>query len=267
MSTTVRTYNVAPNPNDVTGAGLPTGAITMWATATAPSGWLLCDGTAVSRLTYANLFSVIGTTWGAGNGTSVYITSGSVTATNTYTLVLSGNTNIVVGTPFTINNTGNAGFDGNTFTAIAPTNSTTITFTTSVIGNILTSAFAYVTKASPTTFNVPNTAGKTVRGVNGTYTLAGTGGAESVTLTTANLAPHSHALWRGGAEASKGSVNTDWIGTPNVDTGLATGGVLYQATNTPSSGSRTQVVGQDGTGQTAVGIVNTYVGINHIIKA
>jgi hypothetical protein len=187
MSTTVRTYNVAPNPNDVTGNGLPTGAITMWAAATAPSGWLLCDGTAVSRLTYANLFSIIGTTWGTGNGT--------------------------------------------------------------------------------TTFNVPNTAGKTVRGVNGTYTLAGTGGAESVTLTTANLAPHSHTLWRGGAQANQGSTNSDAIGTPNVDTGLATGGVLYQATNTPGSGSRTQVVGQDGTGQTAVGIVNTYVGINHIIKA
>lgn len=37
-----------------------------------PSGWLECDGAAVSRTTYANLFAVIGTKWGAGNGTTTF---------------------------------------------------------------------------------------------------------------------------------------------------------------------------------------------------
>jgi microcystin-dependent protein len=50
----------------------PTGAIIATAAATAPSGWLICDGTAVSRTTYANLFGVIGTTYGAGNGTTTF---------------------------------------------------------------------------------------------------------------------------------------------------------------------------------------------------
>lgn len=37
-----------------------------------PSGWLLCDGTAVSRTTYANLFTGIGTGWGAGDGATTF---------------------------------------------------------------------------------------------------------------------------------------------------------------------------------------------------
>lgn len=37
-----------------------------------PTGWLLCDGSAVSRTTYAALFAIIGTTYGAGNGTTTF---------------------------------------------------------------------------------------------------------------------------------------------------------------------------------------------------
>ncbi len=55
-----------------TGAALPIGALMPYAGAAAPSGWLLCDGSAVSRSTYAGLFAVIGTTYGAGNGTTTF---------------------------------------------------------------------------------------------------------------------------------------------------------------------------------------------------
>jgi phage-related tail fiber protein len=37
-----------------------------------PPGWLLCDGQAVSRTTYAALFRVIGATYGAGNGSTSF---------------------------------------------------------------------------------------------------------------------------------------------------------------------------------------------------
>jgi microcystin-dependent protein len=50
----------------------PTGTIVMYAAGTAPSGWLFCDGTAVSRTTYSSLFTLIGTTFGAGNGTTTF---------------------------------------------------------------------------------------------------------------------------------------------------------------------------------------------------
>jgi microcystin-dependent protein len=51
---------------------VPTGVINMWGTATAPTGWLLCAGAAVSRSTYATLFAVIGTTFGVGDGTTTF---------------------------------------------------------------------------------------------------------------------------------------------------------------------------------------------------
>ena len=55
-----------------TPAGVPTGSVFTMATTTVPSGYLECDGAAVSRTTYADLFAAIGTTWGAGNGSSTF---------------------------------------------------------------------------------------------------------------------------------------------------------------------------------------------------
>ena len=51
---------------------VPIGTILDFAAATAPTGYLVCDGSAVSRTTYAALFAVIGTTWGAGNGSTTF---------------------------------------------------------------------------------------------------------------------------------------------------------------------------------------------------
>jgi microcystin-dependent protein len=50
----------------------PTGAVSAFAGSTAPTGWLLADGSAVSRTTYATLFGVISTTYGSGNGTTTF---------------------------------------------------------------------------------------------------------------------------------------------------------------------------------------------------
>lgn len=48
------------------------GQVIMYAGSTAPTGWLLCNGSAVSRTTYATLFAVIGTTFGAGDGSTTF---------------------------------------------------------------------------------------------------------------------------------------------------------------------------------------------------
>lgn len=50
----------------------PVGVVCAFAGSTAPLGYLLCDGSAVSRTTYASLFNVIGTTYGTGNGSSTF---------------------------------------------------------------------------------------------------------------------------------------------------------------------------------------------------
>jgi hypothetical protein len=51
---------------------VPTGGLMMWPTSSAPSGYLMCDGTAVSRTTYAALYAIVGTTFGAGDGTTTF---------------------------------------------------------------------------------------------------------------------------------------------------------------------------------------------------
>lgn len=48
------------------------GVMFPYAGTSAPSGWLMCYGQAVSRTTYAVLFSVIGTTYGAGDGSTTF---------------------------------------------------------------------------------------------------------------------------------------------------------------------------------------------------
>jgi microcystin-dependent protein len=51
---------------------LPIGAVSPYAGATSPAGWLFCDGSAVSRVTYKSLFEVVGTTYGAGDGSTTF---------------------------------------------------------------------------------------------------------------------------------------------------------------------------------------------------
>ena len=50
----------------------PTGSIIMYGAASAPSGYYLCEGAAISRSTYSALFAVVGTTYGAGDGSTTF---------------------------------------------------------------------------------------------------------------------------------------------------------------------------------------------------
>jgi len=61
----VPTWGAAP-------AGEVTGVIKAYGGSSAPSGYLLCDGAAVSRTTFADLFGIIGTTYGAGDGSTTF---------------------------------------------------------------------------------------------------------------------------------------------------------------------------------------------------
>src|ERR1051325_2050236 len=47
----------------------PIGAMQMWPNAAAPSGWLLCQGQSLLRSAYPDLFAILGTTYGAADGT------------------------------------------------------------------------------------------------------------------------------------------------------------------------------------------------------
>ena len=56
---------------EVTG-GIPAGAVQSFAMNTAPTGWLDCDGSEVSRTTYSTLYTAIGTTFGTGDGSTTF---------------------------------------------------------------------------------------------------------------------------------------------------------------------------------------------------
>ena len=52
--------------------GIPTGCIIPWSDTSVPTGFLECNGAAVSRSTYATLFAIVATTYGAGNGSTTF---------------------------------------------------------------------------------------------------------------------------------------------------------------------------------------------------
>jgi microcystin-dependent protein len=141
----------------------PSGVVNIWAGATAPTGWLLCDGSSKVREDYASLFSAIGTTYGSADSTH---------------------------------------------------------------------------------FNLPNLKGRVPVGLDSTQTefdtLGETGGAKTVTLTSAQMPVHSHTP----------TLSTDSAGTP---TGTIAGvGNHDHAASSNAAGSHNHSFTDDGTGTQSV---------------
>lgn len=128
-----------------------TGCITAYGGSSAPTGWLLCDGSAVSRTTYAALFAIVSTTYGSGDGA--------------------------------------------------------------------------------TTFNVPNLQGKVPVGKDtGTFsTLGASGGEETHTLLTTELASHTHATSFGttGIGSLYGVITPTLTGTVSITSASSGGGLAH----------------------------------------
>lgn len=271
---TFPSYNISPNPDDDNLFSIPTGAITLWSTATSPQGWLMCDGTAYSRTTYAELFSVIGTTYGTGDASfgfqTTFVNAGNPSYCDFISASLAPISAFPIGGKFTVTG-GPTNFNLYTFTIVSRAGGNTIGTTAvqtstgaaiiftggtlNIVGTMISSA--------PTTFNVPNTGGVTVRGVGTsaltTVTLgqAAGGDSTSVTLTAANLPPHTHS-----------------INLRNATTPGSSGGISYtekQGTN----GTFTNAAGtylENGTtlvsnSPFSVATTNQYLGLNYIIKS
>jgi microcystin-dependent protein len=71
VSVSLTTY-VCNSSSGSGSSGVPSGSIMAFAGATVPSGWLLCDGSIISRTTYSDMFSSIGTAWGQGDGSTTF---------------------------------------------------------------------------------------------------------------------------------------------------------------------------------------------------
>ncbi|MDA5349682.1 phage tail protein, partial [Escherichia coli] len=73
------------------GSSLPFGAMLLLPTGAAvPTGYLRCNGVAVSRVTYANLFTVIGTSFGVGDGSTTFNLPNGPTTGISFTVIYTG---------------------------------------------------------------------------------------------------------------------------------------------------------------------------------
>ena len=183
-------------PTGATGpAGLPTGAISQFAGETAPTGFLLCQGQSISTTTFADLFSVIGYTYGGSGGSFLIpnlqnrIPVGQAPAVSLSTATIS------IATPAVI-----------TRNAHGLSNGQLVFFTTTgaLPTGIVANTRYYVRNAAINTFNIsatPTSAIINTTGTqSGTHTLFSadfadrgfTSGSVSQTLTTAEMPSHNH---------------------------------------------------------------------------
>lgn len=173
---------------------IPPGTVQMYAGTTEPAGWKFCNGQSLSRSVNADLYAVIGTTFGAGSDTT-----------------------------------------------------------------------------GGTTFSVPNFTGKFPRG----GTPGGTGGADTVTIGTANLPAHSHPAGSLGADSAGSHQHPLWRNTGGAGGSIA---AIPEGINTPigpwtnsgdAAGAHTHTVsgstGNTGSGS-ALTVTNPYTALNFIIK-
>jgi microcystin-dependent protein len=201
--------NVAIAGNTTVGGDLaggdiiPAGVIWEYGGAAAPTGWLLCNGAAVSRTTYAALFAIIGTAYGSGDGSTTFNvpdrrdrvgvgvgpsysrgqTGGAVTATTS--------------TDGSHNHTGNTG--GTTLTT-AQIPSHQHTGTTSTIGDHVHSIGPVLLSGFGFGFSGNNGVSGTTSSTNGagahnhTFLTDGTGGGGSHNHTISTDGSHTHTV-------------------------------------------------------------------------
>lgn len=202
---------------------IPSGTIVAYGAASAPTGWLLCDDSAVSRTTYARLFAVIGTGYGTGDGSTTFnvpdlrdkvplgkgtnnATLGSTNGSAAASSVLNSSTKTGVTTAASNTGTANTGTGntgtGNTGTGNTGTGTSGSAGATTVASSTATGTTA---SASPTTVATTTSTGTTSSGGDGglTFTVAnrndtlgsGTKDVSAISIiTNVTQAAHTHEV-------------------------------------------------------------------------
>lgn len=211
-------------------ASMPAGSIQPWPTRTAPTGWLVCDGSAVSRTTYADLFSVLVSS--AGSVTFVFDMTLRINLTAGHGLEVGDSvfftTTGVMPTGMSANTLYYVFYAGADYINISATR--TIGVSGYTVGTPLgfigaSGSGTYTLWRAPygigdgsTTFNVPDIRGRTIVGRDSTQgefnALGEMGGAKTHTLTTTEIPAHSHT----GTTNSDGA-HTHWISAMAWDDG------------------------------------------------
>lgn len=250
------------------GAGaVPSGSIVAFGGVSAPSGFLLCDGSSVSRTTYSTLFSIL--TSSQGTFTVSIATPAAITKTAH---------GLTVGAAFYVTTTGAlpTGMAANTtYYVIGVPTANTLNFsatrggapvnTTGTQSGVHTLVLAPYGIASSTTFNLPDLRGRAPMGMLGSDALFDAlgelGGTTSHSHALSNLGVAKITTVAGGEAAliDRITVPTGGTWTPNFRAGTSTAGA--NAT-TASAGSGTGLMGSTDSAAT----LPPYITLNFIIK-
>jgi microcystin-dependent protein len=239
-------------------AFVPTGAIMPFASDTPPTGFLVCDGSAVSRSTYSVLYGVTSTNFGAGNGSTTFnipdlrnrFPMGSGTATKVATFVSRASNVITVsGISDAANNefqTGQAvlytaasgamtGLTHNTVYYVVRVSNLTFSLATTLA---LAQAGTVISLSSDGTGTQTFTKTLTAR------TLGQTGGEETHAMSSTELVPHTHT-----------ATVSDAVNNAAANFGGAANGGSTSTATTNSDG-----------GNVAMNVLNPFAVISYIIK-
>ena len=238
-----------------------TGMIAMYGAAAAPTGFLLCNGAAVSRATYAALFAIIGTGYGVGDGATTFnvpnlqsrFPLGYAASAPTKIMTFASRSSNVI-TVTGVNNHANNELQTGQLVRYSTSGT--------VITGLTNNTDYYVIRISATTFSLATTRALAINGTaialssdgTGTQTftltytarpIAETGGEETHSLTVAEIPAHRH----------ENNIDNSAGGTESI-TGSGDSGV-FEANDT-----RTNFTG----GSTAHNIMPLFTVVNYIIK-
>lgn len=252
---------------------VPIGVVLPYAGSSAPTGFVLCDGTAYSRtVTYDALYAIIGTTFGTGDGSTTFnvpdmrsrvpVGAGAAptatfsfayTAVDTSTDVITvpSNTSLHTGTAVVLTTTGTlpTGLSLATTYYVIRTSATTIKLATSLANAVAGTAIDITAQGSGT---------HTATVTYSARTLGAIGGEESHAVTETEMPIHDHGVTdpghthvaTGGTAGGSGHLRRDALNNSNHTTNSSTTGITVDNAG----------------GSTAHNIMQPFLALNFIIK-
>lgn len=205
------------------GTTIPSGCIQMYGGSSAPSGWLFCDGSAVSRTTYASLFTAIGTVYGQGDGSTTF----TLPDMRSKVVVGAGSAGGTITEQVTLNAT-NISTTNDTITVVSNTDKwltgQAVVPSVAVPTGVTAGVTYYVIRVSATTIKLATSFANAVAGTPTVVDLTATGsgtmtltrtlstrslgqqfGDESAALVETNLPAHTHAFTPAGTLTTESS--------------------------------------------------------------
>lgn len=230
-----------------------TGMVAPFAQSATPTGWLPCDGAAVSRTTYARLFTAISTTFGIGNGSTTFNVPSMLgrgiigLGAGTKLLTFVSRSSNVITVSGAANSATSEVITGQAVLYSAPSGAMT---------GLSDNTTYYIIKISNTTFSLASSLANAQNGVVISLSSSGSGTQTfTITLTTHALAD------TGGSETH--AMNTDELlgHTHSIDKTAGTNGFAASGTTGPSSSTSSSTGGN-----TAMPIMNPFMSLNYCIK-